>query len=154
MAGLKSVSLTFQSPTRVNKDPCRYSFNFRDRKDCSCRSWNRECKVLQNFLRANGRDSFSGDKSFMYGKSTANQVKIMPTNFSYCAWLHICSWLLAWRELKRVRDSRIAQLQLVFSYPVYKKFCLQCGWMLPTAQFSFFARYHSFFQECCFPGPG
>ena len=35
----------------------------------------------------------------------------MPTNFSYCAWLHICSWLPAWQELKRVRDSWIAQLQ-------------------------------------------
>ena len=103
-------------------------------------------------FRANGRDSFSGDKSFMYGKSTANQVKIMSTNFSYCAWLHICSWLLAWQELKRVRDSWIAQLQLVFSYLVYKKFCLPCGWMLPNAQFSFFARYHSFFfRNVVFP---
>ncbi|CAH3029504.1 unnamed protein product, partial [Porites evermanni] len=33
---------------------------------------NVKVEVLQNFFRANGRDSFSGDKSFMYGKSTAN----------------------------------------------------------------------------------
>ena len=31
-------------------------------------------EVLQTFYRANGRDSLSGEKSFMYGKSTANQV--------------------------------------------------------------------------------
>ncbi|CAH3115492.1 unnamed protein product [Porites lobata] len=34
---------------------------------------NVKVEVLQKFFRANGRDSFSGDKSFMYGKSTANQ---------------------------------------------------------------------------------
>lgn len=34
---------------------------------------NVKVEVLQKFYRANGRDSFSGEKSFMYGKSTANQ---------------------------------------------------------------------------------
>ena len=82
MAGLKSVSLTFQSPTRVNKDPCCYSFNLGTAKIVRADpgTENVKVEVLQNFFRANGRDSFSGDKSFMYGKSTANQVKIMP----YC----------------------------------------------------------------------
>ncbi|CAH3180394.1 unnamed protein product [Porites lobata] len=34
---------------------------------------NVKVEVLQKLFRANGRDSFSGDKSFMNGKSTANQ---------------------------------------------------------------------------------
>ena len=37
---------------------------------------NVKVEVLQKFYRANGRDSFSGEKSFMYGKSTANQVRL------------------------------------------------------------------------------
>ena len=34
------------------------------------------CNVafLQPFLRENSSDSFKGEKSFMYGKSTSNQV--------------------------------------------------------------------------------
>lgn len=34
---------------------------------------NVEVEVLQKFFRANGQDSFTGEKSFMYGKSMANQ---------------------------------------------------------------------------------
>lgn len=37
---------------------------------------NVKVEVLQKFFRANGQDSFAGEKSFMYGKSTANQVKL------------------------------------------------------------------------------
>ena len=40
---------------------------------------NVKVEVLQKVSRANGRDSFAGDKSFMYRKSTANQVKIILT---------------------------------------------------------------------------
>ena len=36
---------------------------------------NVKVEVLQKFFRANGQDSFFGEKIFMYGKSTANQVK-------------------------------------------------------------------------------
>ena len=81
----------------------------------------------------------------MYGKSTANQLKITPTNFSYCAWLHICSWLLAWQELKRVRYSWITQLQLVFSYLVYKKFCLHAVRLDASNRTVFFFRAVSLF---------
>ena len=107
MAGLKSVSRTFQSPTRVIKILVVILLILGTARIVRAGpgTENVKVEVLQKFFRANGRDSFSGDKSFMYGKSTANQVKIMPTNFSYCAWLHICSWLLAWQELKRLRDS-------------------------------------------------
>lgn len=34
---------------------------------------NVEVEVLQKFFRANGQDSFTGEKSLMYGKSMANQ---------------------------------------------------------------------------------
>lgn len=41
---------------------------------------NVKVEVIQQIFRANGRDSFAGEKSFMYGKSTANQVTIMKCN--------------------------------------------------------------------------
>lgn len=34
---------------------------------------NVKVEVLQKFFRANGRDNLAGEKSFMFGKSTANQ---------------------------------------------------------------------------------
>ena len=80
LAGLKSVSLTFQSPTRVNKDPCRYSFNFRDRKDCSCRSWNRESKsgsLTKFFQGQRTRQLFWGQKLYVrkiHSKSGKNNA--------------------------------------------------------------------------------
>lgn len=36
---------------------------------------NVKVEILQKFFRADGQDSFAGEKSFMYGKSTTNQVK-------------------------------------------------------------------------------
>lgn len=38
---------------------------------------NVKAKILQKFFRADGQDSFAGEKSFIYGKSTTNQVKPM-----------------------------------------------------------------------------
>lgn len=38
---------------------------------------NVKVEILQKFFRADGRDSFAAEKSFMYGKSTTNQVKLI-----------------------------------------------------------------------------
>lgn len=35
---------------------------------------NANVAFLQPFLRRDGEDSFAGEKSFMYGRSTSNQV--------------------------------------------------------------------------------
>ena len=37
---------------------------------------NTNVAFLQPFLRDNGGDDFAGEKSFMYGRSTSNQVSI------------------------------------------------------------------------------
>lgn len=82
---MKSVSLALQSPTCVTKTLVvilLISGTARiDRVDPGTE--NVKVEVLQKFLGPTDATlcSFSGGKSFVYGKSTANLVKIMTTKF-------------------------------------------------------------------------
>lgn len=61
---------------------------------------NVKLEVSQKLFRANGRDSFSGDKSFMNGKSTANQR--IEAWWAYL-WHSDMDWWI--KFFKNLRDS-------------------------------------------------
>ncbi len=66
-----------------NNDPwvvAQYYFNYFQRMGgtppivcADCGTENVHVVAIQRFFRASAEDSFAGDKSFMYGKSTSNQ---------------------------------------------------------------------------------
>ena len=78
MASLKSASVALRSPTCVNKDACRYSFNFRTARIVLADpgTENVKVEVLQTYFRGNGRDSFSGDKIIIFAGHLCTHFRI------------------------------------------------------------------------------
>ena len=77
---------------------------------------NVKVEVLQKFFRANGWDNFAGEKSFMFGKSTANQVKLRC--FRSETPTHKTAFMLAGLSSSTCNTSQsLGKLNLLFFLP-------------------------------------